>query len=231
MDEIDKLTLTPRLSSGPPAVPKLLTPSENCIELVQHFETLRLDAYKDAVGVWTIGWGSTGNVKPGMVISRQEADERLRNDCNTAVAVVRRAVPVTELTQYEFDAVVSSVFNIGAQFLFALPLRGGTAQLTRTGSYLKTGNRAKFARMLLEWNRAGGGQLVGLDRRRCAERSLFLGEANWRRWFNMDYYLSAQHYGLTGIDSASSDTAKQSIKSLRASRGPNWKPLPREEVG
>jgi len=50
------------------------------LELLQHFESLRLEAYQDSVGVWTIGWGHTGlsqgkqTVSAGQIITRDEAE-------------------------------------------------------------------------------------------------------------------------------------------------------------
>lgn len=76
-----------------------------------------LHAYQDSVGVWTIGVGHTGRmspplVHPEMVINTIQADQFLSADLGPTETVVNQCVSVP-LTQNEFDALVSLVFNIG----------------------------------------------------------------------------------------------------------------------
>lgn len=80
-------------------------------------EGVRTKAYRDSVGVWTIGVGHTAAAgppapKPGMVISRAEVDQILTRDLVQYEKAVNDAVHVP-LTQGQFDALVSFCFNIG----------------------------------------------------------------------------------------------------------------------
>jgi len=89
-----------------------LKTSEQALRSIMNHEGLRLTAYVCPAGIWTIGYGHTGTAKPGMVINRRDAERLLRNDILTAENHVKRSVSVP-LTQGQFDALVSFVFNIG----------------------------------------------------------------------------------------------------------------------
>lgn len=76
-------------------------------------EGMRLTAYRCPAGVWTIGAGHTGkDVRPGMTITAEKAAELLRADARGVEDYLNRQG--LELTQYEFDALGSFIFNIGA---------------------------------------------------------------------------------------------------------------------
>lgn len=142
--------------------------SENGIELLKRFEGLELEAYQDIAGIWTIGYGHTGDdVQPGMKLTEREAEELLRRDLKPREQAVSSAVKVS-LNQNEFDALVSFVYNVGAA-----AFRGSTA-LKR----LNRGDRVGAADALTWWNKATVGgvlrEVLGLTRRRAAERALFL---------------------------------------------------------
>ncbi|UGA37973.1 lysozyme [Chromobacterium haemolyticum] len=137
------------------------------ITLIQKSEGLRLKAYQDSVGVWTIGYGHTGpDVKPGMVITQAQADALLARDLERFEAGVARLVKVP-LNQNQFDALVCFSFNLGLG-----ALQGSTLllRLLNAGDY--AGAAAQFPR----WNKAGGKELPGLTRRRAAEQAMFLGK-------------------------------------------------------
>lgn len=130
--------------------------------LIKHYEGCILVAYKDAVGVWTIGYGHTGDdVKPGMKITLFDADELLRKDVNRFENAVRKLCPVT--TQNQFDALVSFAFNLGEGALKESTLR----RKHNDGDY------AGAATEFLRWNKAGGKVLSGLTKRRQAESDLY----------------------------------------------------------
>jgi lysozyme len=133
------------------------------LNLIKQFEGYRAKAYRDAVGVWTIGWGSTKDVRPEMEITEAEAEQRLRDDLQYAEQAVLRYVAVP-LTSNEFSALVSFVFNLGVGNF-------STSTLLRK---LNLGDKRAAANEILRWNRAGGKVLRGLTRRRQAERELFL---------------------------------------------------------
>ena len=54
--------------------------SQNGVNFIKSHEALRLKAYQDSKGVWTIGWGHTKGVKPGDVITREQAEQFIRDD-------------------------------------------------------------------------------------------------------------------------------------------------------
>ena len=71
------------------------------LSLIKLYEGLRLKAYKDPVGILTIGYGHTSaagtpEVKLGMVITREEAEAMLRRDLVTYEKAVADAVKVTD---------------------------------------------------------------------------------------------------------------------------------------
>lgn len=136
------------------------------LALIKASEGLVLKAYLDAVGVLTIGYGSTGaHVKPGMVITEARAESLLLEDLARFEAAVRKLCPVT--TQGQFDAMVSLSFNVGERAFEGSTLR----RLHNAGNYV--GAAAEFAR----WRFAGGKELPGLVKRRAAERALYEGRS------------------------------------------------------
>lgn len=144
---------------------KKLTLSPAGLALLQKFEGVRLEAYKDAAGVWTIGYGHTGpDVAEGKKITKEEALDLLRQDVSKYETCVRENVKVP-LTQNQFDALVIFAFNVGcAAFENSTLLR-----LLNQKDYV--GAAAEFAK----WHKAKGRPLEGLLRRRLEEMRLFLG--------------------------------------------------------
>lgn len=145
---------------------RITTVSQACIDLVKEFESVELTAYLCPAGIWTVGYGHTGeDVHPGLTITQDEAESLLRRDIRTfehAVAALTADVP---LEQHQFDALVSLTFNIGqGNFRSSTLLRKLKAQ-----DY--EGARAEF----LRWNKSKGKELTGLTRRRKAEAQLFGG--------------------------------------------------------
>ena len=132
------------------------------IAMIQAHEGLRLTAYRDAGGVWTIGYGSTGGVRRGMTITRDQAVLRLYQDLDEAEATINSRVTVP-LTQPQFDALTSLVFNIG----------GGAFRKSTLLQKLNTGDYAEAAAEFPRWVKARGRILPGLVIRRAAERQLF----------------------------------------------------------
>ncbi|RQS02597.1 lysozyme [Burkholderia sp. Bp9002] len=135
------------------------------IELIKHFEGLRLARYLDAVGKPTIGYGHL--ILPHEQFTRPltqtEADALLRHDLRGAELNLRKLVRVP-ITQQQFDALMSFVFNLGA----------GRLRSSTLLRYLNAGASARAADQFLVWNKAGGRPLAGLTKRRQAERALFL---------------------------------------------------------
>lgn len=132
------------------------------IALIKSFEGLRLKAYQDQVGVWTIGYGSTKGVTEGMTITEAQAEALLVADLADAEHCVNSAVTVP-LTQKEYDALVSWVFNLGC----------GTLRKSSVLRLLNDSDYDGAAQAMKLYNKAGGQVVAGLERRRTAEVNLF----------------------------------------------------------
>ena len=143
--------------------------SQNALDLIRHFEGLRLSSYADAKGVWTIGWGHTGDdVHPGMTIDSAEAQRLLDNDVDFAVSQLNRMITREPNLQHHFDAMLSLVFNIGAERF-------------RKSTLLKFYNFSQdkeAANEFMRWNKVKiYGKLTpfrGLTNRRQTERTLYI---------------------------------------------------------
>lgn len=85
--------------------------SEKAYSLILQFEGLRLMAYRCPAGVWTIGYGHTSGVVQGVAITKEQAEECLRQDIEAVENIVNAECP--GLRQCLFDALVSFVFNVG----------------------------------------------------------------------------------------------------------------------
>ena len=141
--------------------------SEKGLELIKKFEGCRLAAYQDAVGVWTIGYGTTNadkaitgtSICQGLKISQATADEWLRRSIDSKYGPKVDKYSRYEWNQNEFDGLVSFAYNIGS-----------IDQLTANG----TRTKEQIANKILAYNKAGGKVLAGLTRRRQEERTLFL---------------------------------------------------------
>ena len=137
--------------------------SQRGLNLIKSFEGLRLQAYQDSVGVWTIGYGTTRGVKAGMSITGGQAERMLLNDVQRFEPELQHLVSAP-LNQNQWDALMSFTYNLGAANFESSTLR----RLLNAGDY------AGAADQFLRWNKAGGKVLPGLVRRRAAERELFL---------------------------------------------------------
>lgn len=151
---------------GPRPSSPVTRTSADGIKIIKHYEGVRLKAYQDAVGVWTIGYGHTGpDVYEGMTIAQEQAEKllarRLVDEFEPAVMGALRIRP----SQHEFDAMVSLAYNIGVG-AFA-----NSTLVKRFNSMDTMGAANEF----LRWDKAGGKLLKGLRRRRAAERARFLG--------------------------------------------------------
>lgn len=135
-------------------------------KFIQSYEKLRLEAYKDAVGVWTIGYGHTNSVCAGDTCTEEEADKWFDDELHQFENTVNNCVKVP-LKQNQFDALVSFTYNLGSGALRSSTL----LKLLNLGNYLGAANRFE------NWNRGMvDGKLVelpGLTKRREAERQIF----------------------------------------------------------
>lgn len=130
--------------------------NEAGLKLIKSFEGCRLKAYQDSIGVWTIGWGHTRNVKPGQTITQKQADDFLLKDLakfEKAVNDLKR-----DFNENQFSALVSFAYNCGAGNLKAL---------------CNGRSEAEIGSKMLLYNKASGKVLAGLTRRRMAENKLY----------------------------------------------------------
>lgn len=130
--------------------------------MTERFESCRLIAYQDQIGVWTIGWGHTRGVYEGMTCTQEQADAWLLADIAIYEQDVNTHVKV-EINQQEFDALVDFAFNLGNG-----ALNGST--LLRL---LNAGDFSGAAKEFKKWDHAGGKIVAGLLRRRLAEEQEF----------------------------------------------------------
>lgn len=139
------------------------------LELVKRFEGLRTQAYRCPAGVWTIGYGHTKGVRPDMKITAEQADELLRQDLAESGEQVERLVRV-KLTDSQFSALASFVFNVGA----------GNLQNSTLLRRLNAGDYDAVPSELAKWVKATDPRtgkkvtLAGLVKRRAAEGELWL---------------------------------------------------------
>ena len=141
--------------------------SDKGLALIKEFEGCVLHAYRDAVGVVTIGYGTTNadysitktKIYMGMTITKAQAEEWLRASVNNKyVPLVMKYDNIYHWNQNQLDALTSFCYNIGS-----------IDQLTASG----TRSISTISERILAYNRAGGAVLEGLTRRRKAEKTLF----------------------------------------------------------
>lgn len=147
-----------------------MKPSLNCYNLIKSFEGYSAKAYPDpGTGgqPFTIGYGTTridGHPVPiDLEITQEQALNYLEFDVDKTAEEVNKLLQIS-VSQSQFDALVSFAYNVG------------TANLAKS-SLLRLVNLGHFddaSDEFLKWNRAAGRVLVGLTKRRSAERTLFL---------------------------------------------------------
>lgn len=143
--------------------------SQTGVDLIKKYEGVRLTAYRDSVGIWTIGYGHTAGVEQGMTITAEKAEWLLKEDLKIYENYVKQYVKVP-LNQNEFDALVSFTYNVGP----------GNLQKSVLLTKLNSGLRAAAADEFPKWVYAGGIKLNGLVKRRAEERELFLMPAEYQ---------------------------------------------------
>ena len=136
--------------------------SRKGIEFIKAHEGLRLDAYLCPAGVPTIGYGHTYNVKMGDRITEEQAEMLLIGDLIVAETEVNRYG--FDLTQNQFDALVSFVYNVGA---------GNFRSSTLLKRLKDNPNDPDIANQFKRWVYGNGKVLPGLVRRRNEEAKLY----------------------------------------------------------
>lgn len=143
----------------------LMKISQKGIDLIKKFEGCKLYAYKDSVGVWTIGWGNTSHAKAGMSITQQQAESFLKDDIKP-VETLLNGMGIN-YTQNQFDALTSWIFNLG---------QGNFKSSTMYKYIVAKKSDIEITDQMVKWHNAGGKPLLGLKKRRCAEANMFLGK-------------------------------------------------------
>ena len=139
-----------------------MTTTEILIEKMMEMEGCRLEAYEDAAGVPTIGYGHTKNVRMGDRISEYWAKEMLREDIEEAEWQVKELKVAR--TEGQLDALTSFVFNLGI---------GRLKESTLLETIRRGGSKAAITREFKKWVYADGKKLPGLVKRREWEAKRF----------------------------------------------------------
>ena len=135
--------------------------SANGLNLIKSFESCKLTAYKclPTEKYYTIGYGHYGSdVKAGMKITKEQAEELLLQDCKKAIKNVNSFMSKYNFNQNQFDALVSFAFNVGS-----------INQLTASG----TRTLEQISSKITAYNKSGGRVIAGLVKRRAKEKELF----------------------------------------------------------
>ena len=137
--------------------------TQDGLDFIQDVEGCKLFAYLDTGGVWTIGVGHTGpEVVKGLTCSMEQALQWLKEDSEEAQEAIRQSVEGL-LTQNQFNALVSFVFNVGINAF-------------KKSTMLKLINKGDFdgaAKEFPKWNKDNGKEILGLSKRRILEQSVF----------------------------------------------------------
>jgi lysozyme len=101
-----------------PSVHSGLTPDETCFDFIKEHEGLRLHAYQDSAGIWTIGYGTilyedNRPVKKGDGITADLAEKLLQGQIVKKSVAVTAALSGTDVNQKQYDALVSFAYNVG----------------------------------------------------------------------------------------------------------------------
>lgn len=169
------------------------------LDVLEHEEGVVLKAYRDVVGVWTIGAGLTAasgvvKPKPGMTITRDQATSLLQTALrqNYEPGVIR-AMPTAR--QHEFDAAVSFHFNTGA-----------IAKATWVRKWRAKAAPVVIRNGMLAWNKGGGKVLPGLTRRRATEAAMLL-DAVYPAYASRAVSAPADAYAAWGLALSSNEKA------------------------
>ena len=142
----------------------LMFTSQQGIDLIKKFEGCVLEAYKCPAGVWTIGYGTTQGVKPGMKITQYQAEAFLKRDIQPLESTLNSMG--VNFTQNQFDALISWMYNLGV---------GNFNTSTLKKKIIARASDEDICDQIIKWVNSGGKPLLGLKRRRVEEANLFIG--------------------------------------------------------
>jgi len=132
-------------------------------DLIESVEGLRMKAYQDGNGVWTLAYGHTANVHPGDTCTQEQADAYLAGDLHQAEWAVNTFVKMP-INQNQFDALCSFVYNIGS----------GNFSKSTMLKLLNEGKYEEAAQQFFVWVKVAGKFSQGLMNRRIKEETLFM---------------------------------------------------------
>lgn len=146
-----------------------MKPSEKCYSIIKQFEGCRLKAYQDSVSVWTIGYGTImypngTRVKEGDKCTQDEAETFLKYEVILKSQSVNGFTSNYNLTQNQFDALVSFAYNLGV---------GALQKSTLLKKIKINPNDPAIEAEFMRWINAGGKPLTGLKKRRQQESDLY----------------------------------------------------------
>lgn len=138
------------------------------LDLIKQFEGLKLEAYVCPAGKLTIGYGHTNGVKSGQTITKEQAEDLVKQDYDSACKDVLSLVKVP-INQNQLGALASFVFNLGKNALMGSTL----LRMLNSGNYRDAA--MEFGKWVFAKDPKTGLRVVlsGLERRRKAERTLF----------------------------------------------------------
>lgn len=141
--------------------------SEGGLNLIKQFEGFSEKPYKDAVGLWTIGYGTlidTPEEKALVSVTKEQATALIVHDLAPVEANLNKVLPKT-ITQNQYDALCSFCYNLGfTNFKTSTLLK----------KIIANPNDKSIPAEFLKWSRAGGRVLKGLIDRRAAEGKLYI---------------------------------------------------------
>jgi len=136
---------------------------KQAIDIIKDCEGCKLQAYQDSVGIWTIGYGTTGpDVVEGLEWTQEQADARLEERVQDLWHAIQKLLKVPQ-SDNQMAALISFTYNIGigalskSTLLAKINIGDGTAP-------------DEF----LRWDKAGGHVIAGLANRRAKERALYV---------------------------------------------------------
>jgi len=144
--------------------------SDGCIDFVKSWEGFSATPYRDEVGVWTLGYGMTGDEIQGISeVTEEQATSMLKDWINNKYAPIVKSDLESKgitLAQNEFDALVSMAYNVGTSGVLGSTLYKNVCAGVRDINTIIYNFQA--------WSNAGGQRLEGLYRRRTKEAAMFL---------------------------------------------------------
>lgn len=138
--------------------------SQKGIKMIKDFEGCKLAAYKDSVGIPTIGVGHIKGVKMGMKITQAQADKFLAEDLAAVEKCLNNLSVISK--QNQFDALASWIFNLGV---------GNFNSSTMKKYIVAKCSDIDVTDQMVKWCNAGGRPLLSLRKRRVAEANMYLG--------------------------------------------------------